>query len=112
MCAGLGGELGPPLMIAVFTGVYAILFCVWVAAIASLATTGAIFGWVIGGSIPLWVSILTLMFSSSMISRPLRHARRAIYWNTSGYTYFSFAAWYEIFSTAVLILSCGFASTH
>jgi hypothetical protein len=110
--AGYGGQLGATLLIPVLAVFNAILFCVWVAAIVSLATTGAIFGWVIGGSIPLWVSILILMFFYSMISRPLRHARRAIYWNTSGYNYFWFAAWYEIFSTAVLILLCWFAYTH
>src|SRR5258706_4606376 len=110
--AGYGGHLGSTLLIPVLAVFNAILFCVWVAAIVSLATTGAIFGWVIGGSIPLWVSILILMFFYSMISRPLRHARRAIYWNTSGYNYFWFSAWYEIFSTAVLILICWFAYTH
>ena len=110
--AGYGGQLGATLIIPVLAVFNAILFCVWIAAIVSLATTGAIFGWVVGGSIPLWVSILILMFFYSMISRPLRHARRAIYWNTSGYNYFWFAAWYEIFSTAVLILICWFAYTH
>jgi hypothetical protein len=43
-----------------FTAVFSVvLLCACIAAIVSLATTGAIFGWVLTGSIPLWASILT-----------------------------------------------------
>jgi len=73
-----GGHVGATLLIPFLAVFNAVLFCVLIAAIVSLATTGAIFGWVVAGSIPLWVSILILMFFYSMISRPLRHARRAI----------------------------------
>lgn len=110
--AGYGGHLGATLLIPFLAVFSAILFCAWIAAIVSLATTGAIFGWVIAASLPLWVSILILMFLYGMISRPLRHARRAIYWNTGGRNYYWFAAWYEILSTGVLILVCWFAYTH
>jgi phage shock protein PspC (stress-responsive transcriptional regulator) len=110
--AGYGGYLGATLLIPFLAVFNAALFCAFVAAIVSLATTGAIFGWVVAGSIPLWASILILMFFYSMISRPLRHARRAIYFNTSGHNYYWFAAWYEILSTGVLILVCWFAYTH
>ena len=110
--AGYGGHLGATLLIPFLAVFNALLFCVWIAAIVSLATTGAIFGWVVAGSIPLWVSILILMFFYSIISRPLRHARRAIYLNTGGHSYYWFAAWYEILSTGVLILVCWFAYTH
>jgi phage shock protein PspC (stress-responsive transcriptional regulator) len=110
--AAYGGHLGATLLIPFLAVFNAILFCAWIAAIVSLATTGAIFGWVIAGAIPLWVSILILMLFYSMISRPLRHARRAIYFNTGGQSYYWFAAWYEILSTGVLILVCWFAYTH
>lgn len=110
--AGYGGHLGATLLIPFLAVFNAVLFCVWIAAIVSLATTGAIFGWVVAGSIPLWVSILILMLLYSVISRPLRHARRAIYFNTGGHSYYWFAAWYEILSTGVLILVCWFAYTH
>lgn len=110
--AGYGGHWGATLLIPFLAVFNALLFCVWIAAIVSLATTGAIFGWVIAASIPLWVSILILMIFYSMISRPLRHARRAIYFNTGGQSYYWFAAWYEILSTGVLILVCWFAYTH
>jgi phage shock protein PspC (stress-responsive transcriptional regulator) len=110
--AGYGGHLGATLLIPFLAVFNAVLFCAWIAAIVSLATTGAIFGWVVAGSIPLWVSILILIIFYSMISRPLRHARRAIYFNTSGQSYYWFAAWYEILSTGVLVLVCWFAYTH
>jgi len=110
--AGYGGHLGATLLIPFLAVFNAVLFCAWIAAIVSLATTGAIFGWAVAGSIPLWVSILILMIFYGMISRPLRHARRAIYFNTGGQSYYWFAAWYEILSTGVLILVCWFAYTH
>ncbi|HEY6620840.1 MAG TPA: PspC domain-containing protein [Steroidobacteraceae bacterium] len=108
--AGYGGHLGAALLIPFLAVFNAILFCACIAAIVSLATTGAIFGWVV--AIPLWVSILILMLFYSMISRPLRHARRAIYFNTGGQSYYWFAAWYEVLSTGVLILVCWLAYTH
>jgi phage shock protein PspC (stress-responsive transcriptional regulator) len=110
--AGYGGHLGAALLIPFLAVFNALLFCLWIAAIISLASTGAIFGWAIGNSIPLWASILILMFMYSLISRPLRHARRAIYWNTSGHNYLWFAAWYEILSLGMLILACWLAYTH
>jgi phage shock protein PspC (stress-responsive transcriptional regulator) len=110
--AGYGGQFGAALLIPFLAIFNAVLFCAWIAAIVSLATTGAIFGWVVAGSIPLWVSILILMIFYGMVSRPLRHARRAIYFNTGGHSYYWFAAWYEILSTGVLILVCWLAYTH
>jgi phage shock protein PspC (stress-responsive transcriptional regulator) len=110
--AGYGGHLGATLLIPFLALFNALLFCLWIAAIVSVATTGEIFGWAIAGSIPVWVSILILIFIYSAISRPLRHARRAIYFNTNGYNYLWFAAWYDILSTGVLILVCWLAYTH
>src|SRR3984885_4825613 len=110
--AGYGGHLGAALLIPFLAVFNALLFCACIAAIVSLATTGAIFGWVVGGSVPLWVSILILVVVYSVVARPLRFARKAIYFNTSGHNYFWFVAWYEILSTGVLILVCWLAYTH
>jgi phage shock protein PspC (stress-responsive transcriptional regulator) len=106
------GSLGAGLLIPFLAILNALLFCLWIAAIVSLATTGAIFGWSVAGTLPLWVSILILVFLYGVISRPLRHARRAIYFNTTGHDYLWFAVWYEILSTGVLILVCWLAYTH
>jgi phage shock protein PspC (stress-responsive transcriptional regulator) len=110
--AGYGGHLAATLLIPFLALFNALLFCLWIAAMISVATTGEIFGWAIAGSIPLWVSILILILIYGAISRPLRHARRAIYFNTHGYNYLWFAAWYDILSTGVLILVCWLAYTH
>jgi len=46
-------------------GVFSVvLFCLCIAAIVSLATTGAVFGWAVAASIPLWASILIWMAAS------------------------------------------------
>jgi phage shock protein PspC (stress-responsive transcriptional regulator) len=110
--AGYGGHLGATLLIPFLALFNAILFCLCIAAIISLATTGAIFGWVVAASIPLWASILILLVLYSILVRPLRFARKAIYYNTSGHNYLWFVAWYEILSTGVLILVCWYAYTH
>jgi phage shock protein PspC (stress-responsive transcriptional regulator) len=109
--AGYGGHLGATLLIPFLAVFNAVLFCACIAAIVSLATTGAIFGWAVAG-IPLWASILILLVLYSALARPLRFARRAIYFNTSGNSYLWFIAWYEILSTGVLILVCWLAYTH
>jgi phage shock protein PspC (stress-responsive transcriptional regulator) len=109
---GYGGHLGATLLIPFLAVFNAVLFCLCIAAIVSLATTGGIFGWVVAGSIPLWASILILLVFYSMLARPLRYARRAIYFSTSGHNYLWFVAWYEILSTGVLILVCWYAYTH
>jgi phage shock protein PspC (stress-responsive transcriptional regulator) len=109
--AGYGGHLGTTLLIPFLAVFNAVLFCLCIAAIVSLATTGAIFGWVVAG-IPLWASILILLVLYSILARPLRFARRAIYFNTSGNNYLWFVAWYEILSTGVLVLVCWLAYTH
>ena len=64
--AGTGGRLGVTLAAFVLAFFSAISFCLCVAAIVSLATTGAIFGWVVGGSIPVWASILILLVQYSV----------------------------------------------
>ena len=109
--SGYGGYLGATLLIPFLAAFNAILICLCIAAIVSLATTGAIFGWAAAG-IPLWASILILLVFYSMLARPLRFARKAIYFNTSGHNYLWFVAWYEILSTGVLILVCWYAYTH
>jgi phage shock protein PspC (stress-responsive transcriptional regulator) len=110
--AGYGGHVAAGLLVPFLATVNALIFCLWIVAIVSLATTGTIFGWAIPGSMPLWASILILILLYSAVSRPLRHARRAIYFTTGGYNYHWFAAWYEVLSTGILILACWYAYTH
>jgi phage shock protein PspC (stress-responsive transcriptional regulator) len=103
----MGGLVLPFLAIA-----SALLFCTWILATISLATTGMIFGWPIPGNLPLWVALLILIFFYSAVAQPLRHARRAIYFHTSGYNYSWYAAWDGILSIGIWALVCWLAYTH
>ena len=110
--AGYGSHLAAGLLIPVLAVISAVLFCVWLVAIVSLATTGTLFGVTMVASMPLWGSILILIVLYSIIARPLRHMRRALYFNRDGYNYLWYAAWYEVLSTGVLVLIGWFAYTH
>jgi phage shock protein PspC (stress-responsive transcriptional regulator) len=110
--SGYAGHLAAGLLIPILAVISVALFCVWIVAIVSLATTGTIFGVALAASMPLWASILILIILYSIIARPLRHLRRALYYNRDGYNYFWFAAWYELMSTGLLILVAWLAYTH
>lgn len=55
----------------------------WVAAIISVVTTGAVFGFVFVG-IPLWLSILILICAFNIVLLPLRGIRASVY----GYSHY------------------------
>jgi phage shock protein PspC (stress-responsive transcriptional regulator) len=110
--SGYGAQLVAGLLIPILAILSALVFILWIVAIVQLATSGSIFGWAIPASMPLWVSILILIFLYSAISQPLRHARRAIYFTTGGYNYSWFAALDGILALGVLALVCWFAYTH
>jgi len=107
-----GAQLVAGLLIPFLAILSAVVFCLWIVAVVQLATSGTIFGWAIPASMPLWVSILILIFIYSAISQPLRHARRAIYFNTGGYNYSWFAALDGLLALGVLALVCWFAYMH
>jgi phage shock protein PspC (stress-responsive transcriptional regulator) len=109
---GYGTQLVAGLLIPLLAILSALVFILWIVAIVQLATSGSIFGWAIPASMPLWVSILILIFLYSAISQPLRHARRAIYFTTGAYNYSWFAALDGILALGVLALVCWFAYTH
>ena len=110
--SGYGSQLVAGLLIPFLAILSAVVFCLWIVALVQLATSGTFFGWAIPASMPLWVSILILIFLYSAVSQPLRHARRAIYFNTGGYNYSWFAALDGLLALGVLALVCWFAYTH
>jgi hypothetical protein len=63
-------------------------------------------------SLPLWASVLILIILYSIIARPLRHLRRALYFHRDGHNFIWFAAWYELMSSGLLILIAWLAYTH
>lgn len=67
----------------------AVAMLVWLAALFSLVTTGAVFGW-IPLHLPLWVTIIGLILICQVIVWPLRAARNAIMPRFYGY----FSPWH------------------
>src|SRR5665213_272449 len=66
----------------------AVLALVWILALISLITTGAIFGWVIPAGIPLWVSIIALFVIYHAVTGPIKGAQYSMNWSgTSGQNY-------------------------
>jgi phage shock protein PspC (stress-responsive transcriptional regulator) len=110
--SGYGSQIVAGLLIPFLAIVNALVFCVWIVAIVSLATTGMIFGWAIAGVMPLWVGLVLLIFIYSAIASPLRHARRALYFNSGGYNYSFYAAMDGLLTLGVLVLVCWLAYTH
>ncbi|HEV3245220.1 MAG TPA: PspC domain-containing protein [Candidatus Paceibacterota bacterium] len=51
------------------------LAIVWILALISLVTTGAIFGWVIPAGIPIWVALIALFVVYHAVTGPLKGAQ-------------------------------------
>jgi phage shock protein PspC (stress-responsive transcriptional regulator) len=58
----------------------------WVLALISLLSTGAIFGWVIPAGVPLWVSVVLLFIVYQALTGPLRGGSHG-YWDGRHYHY-------------------------
>lgn len=101
---GYAGRVFAGVTIPVLAILSAVLFMAWLVALVSLATTGAIFGWTVVGSIPLWVAIVLLIIVYNVVASPLRHARRTAYFATGGFNYPWFAAWDGVLWIGFLVL--------
>ena len=108
---GYFAQLLAGLMIPLLAVVSVVVFCGFVASLVMLTTTGALFGWPLLTSMPLWVAILLLFFAYLMIASPLRHARRAIYMQRGAYREW-FAVWDGIFSLGIWAVAGWLAYTH
>jgi len=109
---GYGGQILAGLLIPFLAIAHLLLFCLLIAAIYALATTGALFGWTVAGTVPIWAGILILFLLYGAIAQPLRHARRAIYFNSGGYNYSWYAAWDGLLTLGIFLLVCWLAYTH
>jgi phage shock protein PspC (stress-responsive transcriptional regulator) len=84
----LGGVLVPILAI-----VNVVIFLVWLFAIISLATTGAIFGMPLPIGMPLWAGFILLIVAYNVCAWPLRAIRRSWRYAIYGDGRSSYAAW-------------------
>lgn len=92
-----GAPSHPPYAAHVLTGIVlavlglflALFTFVWVIALVSLVTTGAILGWILPLQVPFWVAILALVLVYNVIAWPIKAVRHAVYRPGGGY----YAAW-------------------
>lgn len=109
---GYAGRVFAGVTIPMLTIVSAALFITWLVALVSLATTGAIFGWTVVESIPLWLAVVLLIIVYNVVASPIRHARRAAYFATGGHNYPWFAAWDGVLWIGFLVLIGWLAYRH
>jgi len=64
-------------VISLLHGVVSIL---WICALVSLLSTGAVLGVALPSGVPVWVAVLVLCVICGMLTWPLKAARRACYW--------------------------------
>jgi len=100
------------LMIPLFALLSIVMFGLFIAALVTLTTTGAIFGVSLAASMPLWVAAMLLCLVYGLIASPLHHVRRAIYMQRGGYHQAWFAAWDGLFSVGLIAVIGWFAYTH
>ena len=92
------GTMGP--ILGLLSGALGLL---WILALLSLITTGALFGWVIPAAIPLWLAIVLLFVFYHMVTGPLQAAR---------YGYDGYYAITDAATVAFLIIAGFFVFTH
>jgi hypothetical protein len=100
------------LMIPLFAIIRLMLFCLFIVALVTLATTGTLLGLALAPSVPLWVALLLLCLVYGLIASPMHFARRAIYMQRSGYQQACFAAGDGLLSACLFALVAWLAYTH
>ena len=63
------------LTLPIFAVLHAAVFVACICALLSLLSTGAIFGWPLPSQLPVWASILILVWIYFMVTAPLRATR-------------------------------------
>src|SRR5512146_1525509 len=91
--------------------VAAVVTVVWLLALFSLITTGAVFGW-IPLQLPLWVVVLGLFLVYQAVVWPLRAVRHAMMPRFYGYPYPWHSFWDGLVGLLILIVVAWYLSHH
>jgi phage shock protein PspC (stress-responsive transcriptional regulator) len=85
----------------------------WIFALLSLITTGAIFGWVVPAGIPIWVAIVLLFVVYHALTGPLRGARHSYQWQDQYYPgYDAWKGFAGVLSAIFIVIAFGWAYLH
>jgi phage shock protein PspC (stress-responsive transcriptional regulator) len=76
---GYGAQVAAGIMLPLLGIVSALLTVIWVIALVSLLSTGAIFGWELPNDVSPWIAVLALIAVYAVVNGPLRAARYASY---------------------------------
>jgi phage shock protein PspC (stress-responsive transcriptional regulator) len=88
------GFVTPILTLASVAAFWALIY-----AAISLASTGAVHGWQLPSTVPLWLGLVALLFLYNALIWPLHAARRASYYRLGGPDYAKYEAFDGIMST-------------
>ena len=95
--------------------VSALLAILWIVALISLLSTGAIFGWAIPAGIPIWVAIILLFICYHAITGPIRGAGHSYQWGPNGEYYGGNDMWEGFIGGLTflfLVIALGWAYLH
>jgi phage shock protein PspC (stress-responsive transcriptional regulator) len=88
---------------------------IWILALVSLISTGAIFGWIIPAGVPIWISIILLFVLYHAVTGPMRAGHNYSYgWDGQNYNY-DYSQWDGIgdgLTILFLAIAFGWAYLH
>ena len=94
-----GSQVAAGFMTPILTLVSVAAFWAMVYAAVSLASTGAVHGWPLPETVPLWLGLVGLLFLYNAIVWPLHAARRASYHRLGGPDHARYEAFDGVMST-------------
>jgi phage shock protein PspC (stress-responsive transcriptional regulator) len=102
--ADYGTRVAAGVMTSVLAVANLILFLVFLYALASMLSTGAIYSWRVPPDVPLWVATFGLFFTYYVVAWPLHMARRASFYAVGGSMYGWDAGGYGLVSAGLFAL--------
>jgi len=94
-----GSQVAAGFMTPILTLASVAAFWAMVYAAVSLASTGAVHGWQLPETVPLWLGLVSLLFLYNAIVWPLHAARRASYYRLGGPDHARYEAFDGVMST-------------
>ncbi len=101
---GYGAHIVAGVSLPILAIVNAALFCLWLAVLFSVLTTGTVFGVMLPEEVPSWGGLLAIMMVYSVIAWPLHALRRASYHTLGGVHYGPVGAWDSLMGLGFTVL--------